>query len=212
MDSPRFDGAHSDSLDQAVDIADNGQHRTPLSWYVVAVRQRSEAKAIEEIQASLTKAGRLDALGELYLPTQKTWVVERGQRKEIEEPVYPGYIMVEVRMDIDVVALVQSAPKVRSILGVDTKTDRLRPVASAEIQRIKDALLKGKGLSSGAVAGMYEVGDVVRIKDGGDVFDAMEGAVVEVDQKKMRLRVSVPILGKEATVAFNFDQVEKVKS
>jgi transcriptional antiterminator NusG len=55
---------------------------------------------------------------------------------------------------------------------------------------------------------LYEVGELVRIKEG--AFTDFNGNVEEVNYEKSRVRVTVTIFGRATPVELEFEKVEKV--
>ncbi len=53
----------------------------------------------------------------------------------------------------------------------------------------------------------FEVGEVVRIKDG--AFENFEGAIQEIDNERGKLKLMVSIFGRSTPVELEFWQVER---
>jgi transcriptional antiterminator NusG len=54
----------------------------------------------------------------------------------------------------------------------------------------------------------FQPGEVIRVTEG--LFASMEGVVDEVDAIRMRVKVSIPILGRPTPVELDFAHVEAV--
>jgi transcriptional antiterminator NusG len=54
----------------------------------------------------------------------------------------------------------------------------------------------------------FEPGEIIRVTEG--LFASMEGVVDEVDATRMRIKVSIPILGRPTSVDLDFAHIEKI--
>lgn len=54
----------------------------------------------------------------------------------------------------------------------------------------------------------YEVGDLVRVKEG--AFENFEGTIDEIEADKEKLKVVVDMFGRETKIELGFEQVQKI--
>ena len=80
------------------------------------------------------------------------------------------------------------------------------PIPQHEIDKILQQMQDGVEKPRPKV--LYEVGEVVRIKEG--PFTDFNGNVEEVNYVKSKVRVTVTIFGRATPVDLDFSQVEKV--
>ncbi|MGA0881684.1 MAG: transcription termination/antitermination protein NusG, partial [Burkholderiaceae bacterium] len=80
------------------------------------------------------------------------------------------------------------------------------PISQAEVDKIMAQMQEGVEKPRPKV--LFEVGEVVRVKEG--PFTDFNGNVEEVNYDKNRLRVSVTIFGRSTPVELEFGQVEKL--
>jgi transcriptional antiterminator NusG len=79
------------------------------------------------------------------------------------------------------------------------------PISEREVNNILQQMQEGVEKPRPKV--LFEVGEMVRVKEG--PFTDFEGAVEDVNYEKSKVRVSVSIFGRSTPVELDFGQVEK---
>jgi transcriptional antiterminator NusG len=100
--------------------------------------------------------------------------------------------------------LVKNTNKVTGFVG--GTASKPTPISQAEVDKIMAQMQEGVEKPRPKV--LFEVGEVVRVKEG--PFTDFNGNVEEVNYDKNRLRVSVTIFGRSTPVELEFGQVEKL--
>jgi transcriptional antiterminator NusG len=100
--------------------------------------------------------------------------------------------------------LVKSTAKVTGFVGGHGHSPA--PISEKEVEKILAQMQEGVEKPKPKV--LFEVGEMVRVKDG--PFTDFNGNVEEVNYEKSRVRVSVTIFGRATPVELEFAQVEKV--
>lgn len=173
-------------------------------WYVVHAYSGMEKSVRRALLERIERAGMQDKFGQILVPTEEVVEVKGGQKSVTERRFFPGYILVEMEMTDDTWHLVKNTNKVTGFIG--GKSNRPTPVPQREIEKILQQMQDGVDKPRPKV--LYDVGELVRIKDG--PFADFNGNVEEVNYEKSRVRVSVTIFGRATPVDLEFGQVEKV--
>ena len=173
-------------------------------WYVVHAYSGMEKSVGRAIQERVERAGMQDKFGRIMVPTEEVVEMKNGQRTLTQRRFFPGYVLVEMEMDDDTWHLVKHTNKVTGFVG--GAGNRPSPISEKEVQAILDQMQEGVEKPKPKV--LFEVGEMVRVKDG--PFNDFNGNVEEVNYEKSRLRVSVTIFGRATPVELEFGQVEKV--
>jgi transcriptional antiterminator NusG len=114
--------------------------------------------------------------------------------------VFPGYILVEMKMDEDSWYVVRNTPGVTGFVGMGNEPAPLRP---EEVKQIMDRMSD----EAPKVKVTFKIGQKVRIIDG--PFNDFIGSVAAIDQEKSKVRVMVNFFGRDTPVELEFLQVEK---
>jgi len=138
----------------------------------------------------------------VVVPKEKKIRVRGGRRQTIEEKVYPGYVLVDMILTEDSWYIVRNTPRVTGFVGSDST--KPTPLSREEV----DSLLSRMGEESPRYNVDISVGDLVKITDG--PFRDYDGKVSEVDESRGRLKVMVPIFGRETAVELDSLQIKKL--
>src|SRR5262249_7185512 len=174
--------------------ADEGQ------WYVVHTYSGHEAKVKKNLESRIETMDMQDKIFEVIVPTEEEIEIKNGQRRTVNRKVYPGYVLVKMRMDDDSWYVVRNTPGVTSFVGMGTKPTALGENEVSAIKKQMEAEAPRVKLS-------LAVGDSVRIVDG--PFQDFEGKIDEVNQEKGRVKVLVSFFGRETAVELDFLQVDR---
>ncbi|MCM1128354.1 MAG: transcription termination/antitermination protein NusG [Alistipes senegalensis] len=173
-------------------------------WYVVHAYSGMEKSVRRALLERIERMGMKDRFGEILVPTEEVVEVKAGQKSVTERRFFPGYILVEMEMTDETWHLVRNTPKITGFIG--GKSNRPTPIPQHEIDKLLQQMQDGVDKPRPKVS--YEVGELVRIKEG--PFADFNGNVEEVNYEKSRLRVLVTIFGRSTPVELEFGQVEKV--
>ena len=172
------------------------------NWYIVQSHSSFENKVAQEIKEEAHKANLSDKIDEIIVPTHDITEVKRGKRVQRKKKYFPGYILLKSEMDNSIYHMIKNLKKVSGFLGTKGKPI---PVSEKEIEKILGQIKDGVVQPKSGVE--YNVGEKVQVIDG--PFASFSGLVEDIDEEKLRLKVSVSIFGRPTPVDLEYSQVEK---
>ncbi len=190
------------NLEPGVDDEEKPE-KSDKSWYVVHTYSGYENKARQTLLERIKRENMDDFFGQILIPTEEVVEMKRGKRRTSKRKFFPGYMLVQMRMNEQSWYLVKSTPKITGFVGDSTNPI---PVPEHEVKRIANQIVQGAERVKPKV--VFEKGDSVRIVDG--PFVSFNGVVDEVESEKGKLRVLVSIFGRATPVEMEFVQVEKI--
>ncbi|MBI5220284.1 MAG: transcription termination/antitermination factor NusG [Candidatus Liptonbacteria bacterium] len=174
----------------------------PRQWYAIHTYSGYEEAVTRYLKQRVDSLGMNDKIFNVLVPKEKKIRVKNGRRQTIEEKIYPGYVLVEMVLTEDSWYVVRNTPRVTGFVGSDNTTPT--PLSKEEV----DSLLARMGRDEDRFAVDLKTGDLVKIVDG--PFKDYDGKISEVDEEKGRIRVLVPIFGRDTAVELDSLQVKKV--
>jgi transcriptional antiterminator NusG len=176
----------------------------PMRWYVVHAYSGMEKAVERNLRERIDRSGMQTKFGRILVPTEEVVEMKNGKKAVTERRFFPGYVLVEMVMDDESWHLVKNTSKVTGFVG--GAKNRPVPISDDEVMKIVNQMQEGTEKPRPKVE--WEVGEVVRVKEG--PFTDFNGSIEEVNYDKNKLRVSVTIFGRATPVELDFHQVEKV--
>ncbi len=172
-------------------------------WYVVHVYSGMEKSVHKAMLERIERAGLQTSFGKILVPSEEVVEMKGGQKSISERRIFPGYVMVEMDLTDETWHVIKNTPRVTGFLG--GSGNRPTPISEKEVAKIMSQMEEGVEKPRPKV--LFEVGEMVRVKEG--PFADFNGNVEEVNYEKSKVRVSVAIFGRSTPVELDFSQVEK---
>jgi len=172
-------------------------------WYVVHVYSGMEKSVHKALLERIERAGLQTQFGRILVPSEEVVEMKGGQKSISERRIFPGYVLVEMALTDETWHLVKNTNRVTGFLG--GSGNRPTPISEREVEKILSQMEEGVEKPRPKV--LFEVGEMVRVKEG--PFADFNGNVEEVNYEKSKVRVSVTIFGRATPVELDFAQVEK---
>lgn len=171
------------------------------NWYAVHTYSGYENAVLKNLKQRIGSLDVSDTIFDVVVPVEKKIKVKAGKRVEVEEKVYPGYVLVDMIVNDDTWYIVRNTPRVTGFVGAGNTPVPLTP---KEVN-----YLLGK-MKSATVTHELEIGEgeMVIVKEG--PFKDFEGRVENVDKVRGKLNVLVNMFGRETPVELDFLQVNKI--
>jgi transcriptional antiterminator NusG len=174
-----------------------------LGWYVIHTYSGCEQKVKLNLEEELDRLGLRDKVMKMMIPTEDIIEIKGGKRKISARKCFPGYIFIQMDMDVDMWYVIKNLPKVTGFLGGKAKPT---PISEEEVNRLLNQLKTETSKPRPKV--MYLHGESIRVVDG--PFSNFNGVIEEINPERGTVKVMVSIFGRATPVELEFTQIEKV--
>jgi len=177
------------------------EETTEARWYAIHTYAGYENAVERNLKQRVESLGLTDKIFDVVVPTEKKIKIKGGKRAEEEEKVYPGYVLVKMIVDDNSWYAVRNTPRVTGFVGSGVQPV---PLEQPEV----DALMKRMQSDTVKHTIDFAIDDAVIVTDG--PFKELEGKIGEVDEERGKVKVLVPMFGRETPVELDFLQVKRV--
>ena len=168
-------------------------------WYVAHTFSGYENKVASNIQTVVENRNLHDLIQEVSVPTETVVEIkDDGSKKEVERKIFPGYVLVKMVMNDDTWYVVRNIRGCTGFVGPESKPV---PLTEEEVRKL--------GVEKVSVEVKYAAGDMVNVIDG--PLEGFSGTVESVDTDNNSVQVTISMFGRETSVEFELDQLEKAE-
>lgn len=171
-------------------------------WYAIHTYAGYENAVMRNLRQRIDSLGVHDKIFNVIVPTEKKIKIKGGKRVEVEEKIFPGYILVDMIVTDDSWYIVRNTPRVTGFVGAGVNPV---PLNQTEIDSLFSRMDKDEKAKHSIDLAPDEI---VKIADG--PFKDQEGRVSEVDHERGKVKVFVSMFGRETPVEIDFLQVKKM--
>ena len=169
-------------------------------WYVVQVYAGFEEAIKVDLDKQIEEDGLQHYFGDVLVPSAKMKSqFDVGESED--QQLFPGYILVEMEVDLESLRLVTSHPRVLRFLGGKDPI----PLLKKEVARVLSQVRGEVVVSAEKIE--FIMGGEVEITDG--PFSGFVGIIDKVDSENEKLTVMVSIFGRMTPVELTFGQVKQ---
>ncbi|MBT4333711.1 MAG: transcription termination/antitermination factor NusG [Candidatus Cloacimonetes bacterium] len=171
-----------------------------MKWYVVHTYASHEFKIKEAMEKGIKGTALDGMIGQILIPTQKTFHIRDGKKIEREKKLFNSYVILEAELTPELYSFVVGLPGVTHFLGTGKKA---QPLSEAEVKRLLGIDDRDKAASQNV---NYIPGDMVKITAG--PFSDFEGVIEKLHDDREKLTVKVTVFGRVTPVEVRTDQIE----
>lgn len=171
-------------------------------WYAIQTYAGSEMSVKKAIETMALNNGLEDKIKEVIVPTEDVIEIKNGKKVIKERSLYPGYCFANLDLDTALWHKIQILPRVSRFIGESKKPS---PLSDSDINLILNKINQKEAPKPKI---FFDEGETVRIIEG--PFANFNGIVEEYDMLHGKLRLNVPIFGRNTPVEILYSQVEKI--
>ena len=197
------DSSVEDSADEKNSVPETSDFS---NWYTLRVVSGKEKFVKENVFRELEFSPSLKSkIKEIFVPFEKIVVIKNDKKQIKERMFFPGYIMINMEMDVEAKYFIENSTSVISFVAPKGKMPA--PLREKEVKRIFGEVRRKEGITD-IVDVPFKKDDHVKVSSG--PFIDFNGVVEEVNKDKQKVRVIISIFGRPTPVELDFFQLEMI--
>ncbi|MCH2416115.1 MAG: transcription termination/antitermination protein NusG [Acidimicrobiales bacterium] len=179
----------------------------PGRWFVVHTQSGYENKVKQNLETRTSSMNLEDRILEIVIPMEDVVEFRNGKKVNVSKKMFPGYLLVRCFLDDASWAAIRDTPGIVNFVGAGGKPS---PLSRKEVENflyVPDETKPDAPKKTRARLG-FEINETVRVKEG--PFADFSGAIVEINEDQLKVKVLVDIFGRETPVELEFSQIAQL--
>lgn len=194
-------------VDEAPEVVEPPKPASPYDlpgdWYVIHSYSGYENKVKANLETRTKSMHMEDRIYDVQIPMEDVVEIKSGKKVTVKKKVFPGYILVRMRLDDDSWYTVRNTPGVTGFVGgSNTPT----PLSRREVERFL-GVEKEEEKPKPRFKPAFEINDLVRVVTG--PFADFNGRIEDIDLDQSKVTVLVNIFGRDTPVELGFEDIQK---
>ena len=179
----------------------------PGRWFVVHTQSGYENKVSQNLAARTASMNLEERILEVVIPMEDVVEFRNGKKVNVSKKMFPGYLLVRCHLDDTSWSAIRDTPGIVNFVGAGGKPSPLSRREVENFLQIPDEAAPEQTKKSRARLG-FDVGETVRVKEG--PFADFSGAIIEINEDQLKVKVLVNIFGRETPVELEFSQIAQL--
>ncbi len=175
-------------------------------WYMIHTYTGREDQVKANLEQRVRSMDAKEDIFQIVIPTVEEIEIKEGQRHTVTKKLFPGYILVQMKMSNQSWGVVHNTPGVTSFVSNQDEQGKLIPTPLEEKEI--ESILERMKLGVPEVKVGFSKGQSVRITDG--PFIDFAGVIDIINPVKGKVRVLVSFFGRETPVELDLLQIERL--
>ena len=179
----------------------------PGRWFVVHTQSGYENKVKQNLETRTAAMNVEDRIHEIVIPMEDVVEFRNGKKVNVSKKMFPGYLLVRCFLDDASWVAIRDTPGIVNFVGAGGKPS---PLSRKEVENflyVPDETKPDAPKKTRARLG-FELNETVRVKEG--PFADFSGAIVEINEDQLKVKVLVDIFGRETPVELEFSQIAQL--
>jgi transcriptional antiterminator NusG len=179
----------------------------PGRWFVVHTQSGYENKVKQNLETRTSSMNLEDRILEIVIPMEDVVEFRNGKKVNVSKKMFPGYLLVRCFLDDASWAAIRDTPGIVNFVGAGGKPSPLSRKEVEDFLYVPDETKPDAPKKTRARLG-FEINETVRVKEG--PFADFSGAIVEINEDQLKVKVLVDIFGRETPVELEFSQIAQL--